>query len=74
MIINHIITFVIVAFTIFLVVRAYNKMKANMEKKKAALEGPADPSKEEFGDSVSVLGVGGFLNHARNELWLRKYS
>lgn len=27
-----------------------------------------DPSKEEFGDSVAVLGVGGFLNHARNRL------
>ncbi|MCO4813064.1 MAG: TonB-dependent receptor plug domain-containing protein [Flavobacteriales bacterium] len=27
-----------------------------------------DPSKEEFGDSIAVLGVGGFLNHARNEL------
>lgn len=27
-----------------------------------------DPSKEEFGDSIAVLGVGGFLNHARNRL------
>jgi TonB-dependent Receptor Plug Domain len=27
-----------------------------------------DPSKEEYGDSVSVLGVGGFLSHARNRL------
>ncbi len=27
-----------------------------------------DPSKEEFGDSVAVLGVGSFLNHARNKL------
>lgn len=27
-----------------------------------------DPSKEEFGDSIAVLGVGTFLNHARNEL------
>ena len=27
-----------------------------------------DPSKEEFGDSIAVLGVGGFLNHARNQL------
>lgn len=27
-----------------------------------------DPSKEEFGDSIAVLGVGGFLNHARNKL------
>lgn len=27
-----------------------------------------DPSKEEFGDSIAVLGVGEFLNHARNKL------
>lgn len=27
-----------------------------------------DPSKESFGDSIAVLGVGGFLNHARNKL------
>ncbi len=27
-----------------------------------------DPSKEEFGDSIAVLGVGTFLNHARNQL------
>ena len=27
-----------------------------------------DPSKEEFGDSTSNVGVGGFLDHARNEL------
>jgi hypothetical protein len=27
-----------------------------------------DPSKEEYGDSIAVLGVGTFLNHARNEL------
>lgn len=27
-----------------------------------------DPSKEEFGDSIAVLGVGSFLNHARNRL------
>jgi lipopolysaccharide assembly outer membrane protein LptD (OstA) len=25
-----------------------------------------DPSKEEFGDSIATLGVGGFLNHGRN--------
>ncbi|XOV68154.1 MAG: large-conductance mechanosensitive channel protein MscL [Fluviicola sp.] len=39
--INNIITFVIVAFCIFFVVRAYNKMKARMEKKKE--EAPAAP-------------------------------
>lgn len=27
-----------------------------------------DPSKENYGDSIAVLGVGGFLNHARNKL------
>ncbi len=27
-----------------------------------------DPSKEEFGDSIAVVGIGGFLNHARNQL------
>ncbi len=27
-----------------------------------------DPSKEEYGDSIDVLGVGTFLNHARNKL------
>lgn len=27
-----------------------------------------DPSKEEYGDSIAVLGVGTFLNHARNQL------
>ncbi|PWL24676.1 MAG: large conductance mechanosensitive channel protein MscL [Fluviicola sp. XM-24bin1] len=39
--INNIITFVIVAFCIFMVVRAYNKMKSRMEKKKE--EAPAAP-------------------------------
>ena len=27
-----------------------------------------DPSKEEYGDSIAVLGVGTFLNHGRNRL------
>ena len=27
-----------------------------------------DPSKEDYGDSTSNVGVGGFLNHARNDL------
>lgn len=27
-----------------------------------------DPNKEEFGDSIASLGVGSFLNHARNRL------
>lgn len=39
--INNIITFVIVAFCIFMVVRSYNKMKARMAKKEE--EAPAAP-------------------------------
>ena len=27
-----------------------------------------DPGKEEFGDSIANVGIGGFLNHARNKL------
>ena len=27
-----------------------------------------DPSKEKYGDSIAVLGIGTFLNHARNDL------
>lgn len=27
-----------------------------------------DPSKEDYGDSIAVLGIGTFLNHARNKL------
>ncbi|MDF1672572.1 MAG: large-conductance mechanosensitive channel protein MscL [Vicingaceae bacterium] len=46
--INHIITFVIVAFCIFMVVKAYNKMKERMEKKEAeAPAAPPAPTKEE---------------------------
>ena len=46
--INHIITFVIVAFCIFMVVKAYNKMKERMEKKEAeAPDAPPAPTKEE---------------------------
>ncbi len=46
--VNAIITFLIVAFAIFMVVKVYNKMKEKMEKK--AIEAPAEPaapSKEE---------------------------
>src|SRR5690606_12552376 len=34
-----------------------------------------DPSKEEFGDSTSNVGVGGFLDHARNDLnvWIGNF-
>ncbi len=42
--INTIITFIIVAFSIFMVVKAYNKMKKKEEEKPAA---PPEPSKEE---------------------------
>lgn len=46
--INTIITFVIVAFCIFMVVKAYNKMKERMEKKEEeAPAAPPTPSKEE---------------------------
>jgi len=47
--INTIITFIIVAFAIFLVVRGYNRMKERMEKKEEE-QAPADPepSKEEI--------------------------
>lgn len=46
---NTIITFIIVAFAIFMVVKAYNKMKEKMEKKKEEEEAaaPPEPSKEE---------------------------
>jgi hypothetical protein len=33
-----------------------------------------DPSKEEYGDSISVLGIGTFLNHARNRLNAQIYN
>ena len=46
---NHIITFLIVAFAIFMVVKMYNKMKEKMEKKQEeAPAAPAAPSKEEI--------------------------
>lgn len=46
--INTIITFIIVAFAIFMLVKTYNKMKEKMEKKEAeAPATPPAPSKEE---------------------------
>lgn len=33
-----------------------------------------DPDKEAYGDSVGTIGVGGFLNHARNRLLATVYS
>lgn len=46
--INAILTFLIVALAVFMVVRAYNKMKARMEKKEAAAPAaPPAPSNEE---------------------------
>ena len=46
--INTIITFIIVAFAVFMVVKAYNKMKDGMAKKEeAAPAAPPAPSKEE---------------------------
>jgi len=48
MFINTIITFIIVSFCIFLVVKGYNKMKESMEKKEEeAPAAPPAPSKEE---------------------------
>jgi large conductance mechanosensitive channel len=48
MFINTIITFLIVAFCIFLVVKGYNRMKESMEKKEEeAPAAPPAPSKEE---------------------------
>jgi large conductance mechanosensitive channel len=47
--INTIITFLIVAFAVFMVVKGYNKMKERMEKKEeAAPTAPPAPSKEEI--------------------------
>jgi len=45
--INTIITFLIVAFAIFMVVKFYNKLKDNMTKKEAETAAPPAPSKEE---------------------------
>jgi len=46
--INSIITFIIVAFAIFMVVKAYNKMKEGMAKEEeASPAAPPAPSKEE---------------------------
>lgn len=49
MFINHILTFIIVAFSVFLVVKGYNSMKKKMEKKKTeeVSAAPPAPSKEE---------------------------
>lgn len=47
--INTIITFIIVAFAIFMVVKGYNKMKERLEKKEEeAPKKPTEPSKEEI--------------------------
>lgn len=46
--INTIITFLIVSYAVFMVVKLYNKMKDSMEKKEeAAPAAPPEPSKEE---------------------------
>ena len=48
MFLNTIITFIIVSFCIFLVVKGYNKMKENLEKKEEeAPAAPPAPTKEE---------------------------
>jgi len=43
---NTVLTFVIVAFTVFLIIRTYNRMKEVWEKKEEA--SPKEPSKEEL--------------------------
>ena len=49
MFINTIITFLIVAFAVFMIVKAYNKMKEKWEKKEeAAPAAPPAPTKEEI--------------------------
>lgn len=50
MFINNIITFILVAFCVFLVVKSYNKLKERMEKKEEVVEeapAPPEPTKEE---------------------------
>jgi len=46
--INHIITFLIVSFSIFMVIKAYNKMKQKEEEDKKAVTPPPTPSNEEI--------------------------
>lgn len=49
MFINTVITFLIVAFAVFMIVKAYNKMKERWEKKEEeAPAAPPAPSKEEI--------------------------
>jgi len=45
--INSLISFLIVAFALFMVVRSFNKMKAQQEAEEAAPEAPSEPSAEE---------------------------
>ncbi|PHR44642.1 MAG: large conductance mechanosensitive channel protein MscL [Fluviicola sp.] len=46
--INTVITFLIVSFSVFMVIRIYNKMKSKMERKKEEIPSdPPAPSKEE---------------------------
>ena len=46
--INTIVTFLIVSFSVFFIIRSYNKMKSRIEKKKEeAPAAPPEPSKEE---------------------------
>ncbi len=45
--VNSLISFLIVAFALFMVVRSFNKMKAEQEAEAAAPEAPPEPSAEE---------------------------
>lgn len=51
MFVNNIITFILVAFTVFLVVKSYNNLKARTEKKEEEVieaAAPPEPTKEEL--------------------------
>jgi large conductance mechanosensitive channel len=45
--VNALISFVIVAFALFMVVKSFNKMKAQQEAEETAPEAPPEPSAEE---------------------------
>ena len=46
--VNSLISFLIVAFALFMVVKSFNKMKAQQEAEEAAPEAPPEPSAEEM--------------------------
>lgn len=50
MFVNNIITFILVAFTVFLVIKSYNNLKDRIAKKEETIEeaAPPEPTKEEL--------------------------